>query len=662
MRYINQLFILLLFIFTSSLCNTNIIGTTIESSILEKREEQNKTNENENTEEIFKFKVVSFTENEYDTYLVYNKQYYLMEKYIYPLYVYKMSKSQLLSTDNIQYHFIVCEKDDTKCENPIEEENFERTFTFEMSNSKTYNHIFNREKDLYEVKHIPRVYEPFKLTVQSKLFDDRFVPTIILYFNKENKKKLDEYHNDPQKGRDDLTANLVYISPFVVKKFKNVSVNISGNHSLKNKKLSYKISDINGDDDIGLYHRKAIKLRADQGDISYLREKLVYTLMDSMGVPTQGCTYTRLVINNQNIGLFIMIDHISSRQYMKQVLNRGKKFKSMDNALLYKVDNDNVSVGNLVYHDDNPKNEKYNAYQLKKSTQCKHDKTKLKKNENTYTKNELIPLFKTIHDLKSDTLPQLYNVFHVESFLRTVVIDYLVNGVDNYLFWGDNYYLMKNANQKENDYRWYFIGTDYHYTFGSDGFIPQMRDNFYNQSAYNSEIETVRQPIDKLLEINFDEYSRQINETIKRTVEMVFNPTALYPFIDSTVEMIKEDVLWDLMMVRVNDNGKSSGKVKNFDTFTVATQDEDNLDIHPLPLKAFIKFRSKIAANEVNAHLPQSESDIKTDILGYTKPELVSYFEEESLKGFDNGAFYQSLHYQYHFILIFIIAFYIYYY
>jgi len=436
MKNINQIFILFLFLFIINLCNSNSIGISTEFGVLEKREDYNKTNEknenkNENSEKLFKFKVISFTEDEYDTYLVYNKQYYLMEEYAYPLYIYRMPMSQLVSTDSIQYHFMVCERDDTKCANPIEEENFERTFLFETSKSKTYNHIFNRKKDLYEVKHIPRVYEPFNRTLPSKLFDDRFIPTISLYFNKENKKKLDEYHNNPQKGRDDLTANLVFISPFVVKKFKKVSVNISGNHSLKNKKLSYKISDISGADDTGIYDRKAVKLRADQGDISYLREKLVYTLMDSMGVPTQGCTYTRLVINKQNVGLFIMVDHISSRQYMKEVLNRGKKYKKKENALLYKIDNDNVSVGNLVYHDDNPVNEKYNAYQLKKSTQCKSDKEKLNKNKNSYAKNELIPLFKTIHDLKPDTLSKLYDVFDVESFLRTVVIAYLVNGVDN---------------------------------------------------------------------------------------------------------------------------------------------------------------------------------------------------------------------------------------
>jgi len=619
-------FKLILFIFCSLilLCNTYSIDV---SNSLKKRKAT--------SEGFFTFKVLSFTEKQYNVYLIYDGIKYLMTPEIYPLYTYQMKISQMSSTDDIQYHFAIYEKND-KNENLIDEEEFQRFFSFNISNKSTYNHIFKNNVDFFNIKRVPRVYESFPYTVPSELFDDRFVATIILNLDEQNTVLLNQYHQNPSKNLSDLKADMTYVSPFAVKNFKDVSLNLSGDRSINNRKLSYKIKDIEGSDGEGLYKRKSLKLRANQDDFSFIREKLVYTLNDSLGIPTQGCTFVRLIINDKSIGLFTLIDHISNNGFLKEVFNNGKKFDEKKDAVLFKVDNLPKGIdGTMRYFDDDPTNEKYNSFSLKKSSYCKNNDEKVEKHEYDVKKNQLIPLFKKINDLTLDDISSFEGLFNVEAFLRSVVVDYLCQGVDNYLFWGDNYYLFKNANKKDNDYRWHFISTDFHFTFGSDGFTQQLRDTFFNQVNYNTDMENkVRQPLTKLLELDSQTYTNKINTIIKSTLEKVYNPHVFFPYIDSIVEMIKNDVKWDLMQDRVNPNGNIIKSGNYYDYFTENVKDKENFEIYPLPVKAFINQRAKYSANEVGAILPSSNDTVDVGILGYTEPKFAKYFVDDFSAGY----------------------------
>jgi len=576
-----------------------------------------------NDNDVFTFKVISFTEEKYNIYLFYENKKYLMKIDEYPLYIYEMPKNEIVNTDEIKYHFGAFDKENA--DKVIDEEDFQRVFSFNISTKNTYNHVFKNEKDFYEQKYVPRVYLKFNYTNFSELFDDRFVSTVVLNLDDKNKKKLDKYHNNPKKDLEDIKGNMIYISPFVVKKFKDVSINLSGNLSIKNKKLSYKISDIEGSDGDGLYNRKSLKLRANQNDYSYLREKLVYHLADSLGIPTQGCTFTRLVINKKGVGLFTLIDNISNYHFLRQVFSNKKSFDKEGDGVLYKVDDVKGSDGKMEYFDDNPKNTKYDAYILKKSTYCKNNDIDISKRENEVKKNQLIPLFQKIKDLTVENINDFEkNIFDVETYLRSIVLDYICQGIDNYLYWADNYFIFKNANKKDNDYRWYFIGTDYHLSFGIDGYLRQIRDNFYNQSSYNNETSTVRQPLTKLLELDHDAYTTRIDNIIKNTVEKAFNPYMLFKYIDTLVDMIKEDVKWDLLLDKVNPNGYAT-RVNSYDDFIKYVTDTENTELSPLPLKTYINIRSKFSSQEVGATLPKD--DIDTSLYGYTEPKYASRFE-----------------------------------
>ncbi|ORX61271.1 hypothetical protein BCR36DRAFT_273153 [Piromyces finnis] len=537
-----------------------------------------------------------------------------------------MTKDFLTDKENIEYHFSVYEKGSkTKL---IEEEIFERQHFFNISQSSTYNHVFNNRYDFYNHKYIPRVYERFNYTEPSELFDDRFVSTIVLQFNQQNYDNLEKYHNYPSKDYKDLKAQMIYISPYVVKVFQKVSFNLSGDRSITNRKLSYKITDIEDENGRGLYKRKAIKLRANQSDPTYIREKLVYSLADAMGIPTQGCTFTRLIINKKSIGLFTLVDHISSYNFMKEVLNNGNEIKKKDDALLFKVDNVMTSVGNMIYYgnDVDVTDMKYKAYELKKSSFCKEKDIAIEDYEEKAKKDQLLPFFKKIDELTKYNIAFFEKkIFHVDSFLRSLVLDYLCQGVDNYLFWASNYYMYKSANKEKKDYRWYFISTDFHFTFGSDGFAKQIKGNFYNQSAYNTEIEVIRQPLTKLLEIDYNEYSRRIETIIYDTIKTAFNTPVLYAYIESLIQMIYNDVQWDLLLPRMNLNGKT-GKLNNIDFFLFCVTDVKNLLTSPMPIKTYIRYKVKYLLKYNPMDIPKSLDDIQVGSLGYTTPKFSSIF------------------------------------
>ncbi|KAG4085842.1 coth protein-domain-containing protein [Neocallimastix lanati (nom. inval.)] len=585
----------------------------------------------ETTQNEFKFNVLVFTEKNFDVYLIYEGKKYLMELDFYPLYSYKMPKSTFSGYDEIKYHFGVYEKESSTI--VIDEEEFERIHYFNTSDFSTYNHIFKRKHDFYELKYIPRVYKKFNYTEPSELFDDRFVSTIVLQLDQTNSDLLDKYHSKPSKGLDDLKARMIYISPYAVKVFPEVSLNLSGDRSITNRKLSYKITDIEDHNGEGLYKRKALKLRANQADSSYIREKLVYSLADAMGIPSQGCTFTRLIINEKSIGFFTLVDHISNYNFMKEVLNNGNGYNKKDDALLFKVDNIMTSVGNMVYYgeDVDADSLEYKAYELKKSSYCKKNNIPIEEYNEKAKRSQLIPLFKKINDLTKLNLDTFENeVFHVESLLRSLVLDYLCQGVDNYLYWGNNYYLYKAANKEKNDYRWYFVSTDFHFTFGSDGFSSQIKDNFYNQSTYNSEIDPVRQPLTKLLEVDYNKYSKRIETIICDTVKSAFNVPTLYAYIDSLIQMIYSDIEWDLLLSRVNFNGKI-GKIYNIEFFVFSVTDEKNLLVVPMPLKTFVRYRVRYTSEDYSIDAPKQNETVPVGPLGYTKPKYASIYDYDEI-------------------------------
>jgi spore coat protein CotH len=103
----------------------------------------------------------------------------------------------------------------------------------------------------------------------------------------------------------------------------DATINLAGRSSRWNPKLSYSLKTPKHQDLLGFRH---LKLRANAIDPSALREILCYDIMKSMGLPTSGASYVRVILNDQPVGLFLLIEPYKSNWY-KNEFGGGKKLK-----------------------------------------------------------------------------------------------------------------------------------------------------------------------------------------------------------------------------------------------------------------------------------------------------------------------------------------------
>jgi spore coat protein CotH len=114
---------------------------------------------------------------------------------------------------------------------------------------------------------------------------------------------------------------MLYCRTQNITSIKDVKLSLAGRSSKWQDKLSYGLKSKGNDTFFGY---EKVKLRALRTDPSYVREILCYEMMESMGLPASGASYARVVINNQPIGLFLMIEHYKDNWY-ENIFGGGKK-------------------------------------------------------------------------------------------------------------------------------------------------------------------------------------------------------------------------------------------------------------------------------------------------------------------------------------------------
>jgi spore coat protein CotH len=103
----------------------------------------------------------------------------------------------------------------------------------------------------------------------------------------------------------------------------DATIKLAGRSSRWAPKLSYSLKTPKHQDLLGFRH---LKLRANAMDPSYLREILCYDIMKSMGLPASGASYVRVILNDQPMGLFLLIEPYKSNWYRNE-FGGGKKLK-----------------------------------------------------------------------------------------------------------------------------------------------------------------------------------------------------------------------------------------------------------------------------------------------------------------------------------------------
>lgn len=232
-------------------------------------------------------------------------------------------------------------------------------------------------------------------------------------------------------------------------------------------KLSYKINLPKGSD---LYEYRRFKLRAMGTDASYMREKLVSEIADSIGLPTTKISYVRVFINSQAIGLFAFAENFKS-PWVRNEFNNGKKNSNqgalfvctangkLDNATTTgNTTNSTTVISDLSYLGDNATlySIPYPAKEDPATGTANYtrimDFTKFLSEQNTTVDDSVVPLWEEKID--------------VTSFLRGLAFEIITSSLDGYLGIHNNYILYDD---RENE-RLVFSAQDFDLTLGKYSF------------------------------------------------------------------------------------------------------------------------------------------------------------------------------------------------
>jgi len=343
-----------------------------------------------------------------------------------------------------------------------------------------------------------------------------------------------------------------------------------------------------------LFGRSAVKLRAEFLDPTFMREKTYFDMLNAIGVPTSQSKHVRVFINKEPIGLFLMTDDFSNKHFLKSMFNNGKKF-TVDNAI-FKFD----YSGNLSYENSKDNLSPY------------YYKGDIKDVNNKKMINEiLVPFMKAVDAYPSTKTLNL----DINAFLRSMALEFLAYGTDNYWMVEGNYFIFKDTAKD----MWYFIDSDFDMTFGHGSPGKCLKSNLDNYVLIKNNGST-RPLIDNLRSVSSNE--TYLRNAVKTIIKNLFNINIAGPRIDSFAQLIKEDALWDYNLKRMN---TYTGETINERIYNESNFEREISSLtdsgYPYPLKKWIKFRSNEVANQMNISIPsKAPSNSK-----YFEPEYETY-------------------------------------
>ncbi|KAI8981843.1 coth protein-domain-containing protein, partial [Mycotypha africana] len=433
----------------------------------------------------------------------------------------------------------------------------------------TVYEYFNRTWNNRTLAQIPQLYAPLGAIhkVESDLHKDGQIATIYIT---ANQTELDNMHHN---SNADLTVNssITYVSLNDVEKFSNVELSLSGRSSRWMRKLSYNLKLDKKD---RLYHFRRLKLRALDSDPSYIREQLAYDIIKKTGLVSSDFSFIRVLMNNQELGLFGIIEAFQNPWLATAFANGDENYK---NGNLYQgvFSSANAStvklVSDLSYY-ENVDHYGLGQYKIK----AKHAKKKQRNykalqdfckfvaetgvptppsdanvtNANTTASAPIQNITQNIQMLVSnapvveetDEVKEWKKHLDTDSFLRSMALEVILGYSDGYLALADNFYVYQNP--KTNTM--FYIPSDLDMTFGSGLF--KLDDVWSgNYSTYPGI--NIRPVMTKILAV--PQFKQQFEAYLKDLAEKLVNPAALNDRINDLASMIQEDVEWDKTCPRV---------------------------------------------------------------------------------------------------------------
>ncbi|KAI8889231.1 coth-domain-containing protein [Backusella circina FSU 941] len=413
----------------------------------------------------------------------------------------------------------------------------------------TGNEFFNRTQTVYSIPELPQAYNPINPTLMTNLNRSNEIATIIMSVNAT---ELNQINTDPLgKFNDAHISEFAYISSKEVIKFQGAGLKTSGKSTKEFSKLSYAIDfgkyNTNNPRDL-LYGRTTLKLRAEETDPTFTREKLALDMLAASGAVTLSASWTRVFINGEPFGLFLLMDD-DSTHFIDNVLHGGE-WGSKNTGPTYKGNAlSDTQEGNLVYVGDDPANYPTDMYKLSDKG---GDDTIFKNN----SQSRLIEFIKTLSQINPNEATDgehpgaIANLVDPQNTLIHMAMNFLIGSWDGFWYQASNYYLNQDLGTK----KWTLITYDFDETFGNNLEVPGMNTVTYqNYSRPGSQ-----RPLVTVF-LNNTYYRAMFEDILKTLVKRFFKPSVVEPRLKAWVEMLSEDIAWTRSL-----SGKSSGTITQF--------------------------------------------------------------------------------------------------
>ncbi|KAF9392314.1 hypothetical protein CPB97_002464 [Podila verticillata] len=421
----------------------------------------------------------------------------------------------------------------------VRSETFTRKFD-NLTETATVNEFFERPTTIWDLPPIPYTYMA-TFPSKTKAFKQKQIATIHIT---APQAAMNEMNANPTNDKD-YNVDFRFISSKTIHSVKNITFSTSGKSSKEHSKQAFAFK-FEGTLNQTFFSRPNIKLRSMVQDPTMMREKVYIDMLNSVGVPTQQGAWVRLFVNNEPYGLYLMVDDIK-KSFLKQtvhngmeVLNRGSLIQM--NAWINKASLEYLGPTSADYDPSTYKSQNLGLSPL-------NDPLK-----------ELIRFMKDLQDFNPTTTPDPVNYFngtrlHVDQFLRSMALEYLMGGFDMYWYSGSNYFMYRNPLMLPGKWQW--IPTDMDGTFGSG--YPTSTIPSYTQWADFSATALGPRPLVQKLILENAEIGAMFKQVMQEIVTTAFKPQALMPRIQAYNKMLQLDAQWDLSLKR-----HSPGKNNNF--------------------------------------------------------------------------------------------------
>jgi len=302
-----------------------------------------------------------------------------------------------------------------------------------------------------------------------------------------------------------------------------------------------------------VYDVKILRLRSTIRDASIIREKLSSDLLYKMGIKSTSANYANVIVNGEDIGLFVLSDKVKS-DFIKRYFNE----KDTDN--LYECKDD------YARFEDDSILEKCNNL----------------KDELVDYKDDLKVLVDTVN--KAKTVKDIKHIIDVDAILNTFAFEFLTLSWDHFFVLGHNYFWYKNPKNG----KWMMILNDFDETFCQDVWPSYFIDrSAYVTKSYIPDIEFINYPnfsvrdLDaghKLVKLLILDDDTQWRKVLGKAVKKAFNPKLLNHRIDEIADLIRDDVAHSREILEETGHARGHFNTVGFDPKWNMTHFEDTIN------------------------------------------------------------------------------------